>query len=124
MPEQASTNAVAMIAGLLVFLLAAAPFIPKAWRAYRRYRILKNPQQAPRTAASFWYARMLKLMERKGIRKSPAQTPGEFASAISDSQVHEEVVVFTEHYERARFDGSPEDAMRLPALYQELAGRK
>ena len=81
-------------------------------------------QQAPRTAASFWYARMLKLMERKGIRKSPAQTPGEFASAISDSQVHEEVVVFTEHYERARFDGSPEDAMRLPALYQELAGRK
>jgi hypothetical protein len=34
------------------------------------------------------------------------------------------VELFTEHYERARFAESVEDAQRLPELYQEIAGRR
>jgi Domain of unknown function (DUF4129) len=68
--------------------------------------------------------RMLKRVARHGFRKQPAQTPAEFASSIGDPGLREEVVVFTEHYERARFADSVEDAERLPVLYEEFAGKK
>ncbi|HKD13845.1 MAG TPA: transglutaminaseTgpA domain-containing protein [Candidatus Angelobacter sp.] len=113
---------------VLIFVLGAGviaiPFLPRMWRAFQRARFLKNPQQAPSTSASLWYARMLKVMARRGIRKSPAQTPSEFASAIDDPEVQRNVIVFTEHYERARFADSAEDASRLPQLYDALALRK
>ena len=109
---------------VLLGLLLAMPFAPKAWRTYQRSRALRNPQRAPRTSASFWYLRMLKLMARRGARKDPSQTAEEFASAIPDPQVRHDVVLFTQHYERARFDESVEDALRLPELYEEIAGRK
>jgi len=108
----------------LGLLIIALPFIPRGWRAFRRVRFLKNPEQAPRTSASLWYARMLKAMARKGIRKTPAQTPAEFASVIADPQVQRDVVVFTQYYERARFADSREDAMRLPELYEALTAKR
>jgi transglutaminase-like putative cysteine protease len=106
--------------GLLIVALVSLPFAPRAWRTLQRVRAVRNPQHAPRTVASFWYTRMLKLLARRGITKSPAQTPEEFASAIADPQVKKDVAVFTEHYERARFADSVEDAQRLPELYGEL----
>ena len=105
-------------------LMLALPFTPKAWRTFDRRRKARDPRQAPRTAASFWYVRMLKRVARHGFRKQPAQTPAEFASSIGDPGLREDVVVFTEHYERARFADSVEDAERLPALYEEFAGKK
>lgn len=105
-------------------LLLSLPFTPKAWRTFDRRRKARDPRQAPRTAASFWYMRMLKRVARHGFRKQPAQTPTEFASSIGDPGLREDVVVFTEHYERARFADSVEDAERLPALYEEFAGKK
>jgi hypothetical protein len=104
--------------------IIALPFIPRAWRAFSRAKLLKNPQGAPSTSASLWYGRMLKAMARRGLRKTPAQTPVEFASSIHDPETQKNVVVFTEHYERARFAGSAEDAMRLPELYEELVAKK
>jgi transglutaminase-like putative cysteine protease len=109
---------------LLAIILIFLPFAPRAWRALQRTRIIRNPRHAPRTAASFWYMRMLKLMARRGINKSPAQTAAEFASAIADPQVRKDVVTFTAHYERARFAESVEDAERLPELYEELSEKK
>ncbi|HEY6254152.1 MAG TPA: DUF3488 and transglutaminase-like domain-containing protein [Candidatus Angelobacter sp.] len=107
--------------GLVIIVL---PFIPRAWKAFLRVKFLKNPEQAPRTSASLWYARMLKAMARKGIRKTPSQTPAEFASVIDDPEVQKDVVVFTRHYERARFADSAEDAMRLPELYEALMAKR
>jgi hypothetical protein len=34
------------------------------------------------------------------------------------------VEIFTDHYERARFNASVEDAQLLPELYEEIAGKK
>lgn len=113
----------ALLIGLMVALVAL-PLAPRAWRALRLRRILRDPARAPRTAASFWYMRMLKALERRGIRKSPAQTPEEFASAIADPATRKDVVVFTEHYERARFADSVEDAQRLPELLGEMTARQ
>ena len=114
------TIAIAIL-GLIIITL---PFLPRAWRAFQRTRFLKNPEQAPRTSASLWYGRMLKTMARKGIRKTPAQTPAEFARVIEDPDVQRDVVIFTQHYERARFADSAEDALRLPALYEALTARR
>lgn len=112
------------LACMVLALILALPFAPKAWRVLQRQRIARNPQRAPRTAASFWYLRMLKRLGRRGFSKQAAQTPAEFADSISDPGLREDVVIFTEHYERARFNESVEDAQRLPALYEEMTNRK
>ena len=108
----------------LLFVIAALPFAPRIWRRLQQARVARNPQEAPRTAASFWYTRMLRAMERRGIRKSPTQTPEEFASTIADPETQRDVVIFTEYYERARFADSVEDAEHLPELYEEMVGKK
>jgi transglutaminase-like putative cysteine protease len=106
---------------VLVGLLAALPFLPRAWRRIERARTMRNPQRAPRTSASFWYMRMLKMMAKRGARKEPSQTPEEFTASISDPLMRHDVELFTEHYERARFAESVEDALKLPELYEEMA---
>jgi hypothetical protein len=109
---------------VLLGLLLALPFAPMTWRTVQRTRALRHPQKAPRTSASFWYQRMLKMMAKRGVRKEQSQTAGEFASAIPDPRMRHDVELFTEHYERARFDASVEDAQLLPELYEEIAGKK
>jgi hypothetical protein len=109
---------------LLLGLLLALPFAPRAWRRWERARMLRNPQRAPRTSASFWYLRLLRTLARRGMRKQAAQTPEEFTASIGDPRMRQGVALFTEHYERARFAESVEDAQRLPELYEEIAGRK
>jgi protein-glutamine gamma-glutamyltransferase len=109
---------------VLLGLLLAMPFAPMTWRSIQRTRALRHPQKAPRTSASFWYQRMLKMMARRGVRKEQSQTAEEFASSIPDPRIRRDVELFTEHYERARFDASVEDAQLLPDLYEEIAGKK
>jgi protein-glutamine gamma-glutamyltransferase len=121
--ERLSPRQMAFACTLLALLLAL-PFAPRLWRSFQRARTLRNPQRAPRTAASFWYLRLLKKLGRRGFRKRPAQTPAEFAESIADPAVRQDVVTFTEHYERARFDESIPDAERLPELYEEIVGKK
>lgn len=109
---------------VLVGFLAALPFMPKAWRRIQRARTMRNPQRAPRTSASFWYMRMLKMMAKRGARKQPSQTPEEFTASIGDPLIRHDVERFTRHYELARFAESVEDAQKLPELYEEMAGHK
>jgi protein-glutamine gamma-glutamyltransferase len=109
-----------ILLGIVLFL----PFTPKAWRAWQGARMARNPQRAPRSVASFWYLRLLKKLSRRGFHKEPTQTPVEFAASIDDPAVRKEVVTFTEHYERARFDESVNDAEKLPELFEEITGKK
>ena len=73
--------------------------------------------------ASFWYLRLLKKLSHRGFHKQPTQTPVEFAESIDDPSVREEVVIFTEHYERARFDESVNDAKNCRNCLKRLRGR-
>jgi hypothetical protein len=63
---------------------------------------------------------MLRQTAGRGWPKSPAQTPGEFAAIIRDTQLRSRVTNFTQRYESARFGKSVEDAEQLPVLYQEI----
>ena len=106
--------------GTAVLLILGAN-AQRIWRAISRRRIAARPDRYPSSAATIWYQRSLRLLAKRGIRKSPAQTPEEFLRSISDQRVREPISRLTEHYERARFGDSPQDAARLPELFEELA---
>lgn len=102
---------------LLLFVLINGP---RLWRGLLRYYLATHPEKAPGTAAELWYGRMTHALARKGWRKLPTQTPGEFARRIESELVREEVMRFTLHYRWARFGGSAEDACMLPSLYENV----
>ena len=77
------------------------------------------PQLPPHTAALF-YRRMLLLLERRGWRKSPAQTPLEFAASVSDDGAAAPVAQLTALYQASRFGGRGADARTFAALLASL----
>jgi hypothetical protein len=105
---------------ILIVLLVLVVNSGKLLRFWRNYRIAANPEEAPRAAASIWYERMTAALARRGCRKRAAQTPAEFATSISDPSLRRAVLVFTQHYHRARFGEMTEDAKRLPQLLEEV----
>ena len=109
-------------AGVVVTIsLLVAANLGRLLRALRLRRIAAQPDRAPALAATIWYQRMTQALAKRGWRKSPAQTPQEFANSLSHQPVQKIVAEFTKHYERARFGASPEDARHLPELYQEIS---
>ena len=103
---------------LLVVIIALSA--KKVVRYLRNLRISRNPAKSPSHAASLWYQRMTRLLSRRGLPKLPSQTPEEFLLTIDENEIRSSVAAFTQHYERARFGGSSEDAEKLPGLYQEV----
>ena len=111
----------AVVAITLVLLLIS---LPRLLMLLQKIRLARSPQRAPQLAASIWYERMLRQTAKLGWTKSPAQTPEEFTSLITDQKIQHRVSDFTDHYERARFGNSAEDASRLPELYEEIKSTK
>jgi transglutaminase-like putative cysteine protease len=79
-----------------------------------------HPERSPVQAAAMWYERMARLVARRGVEKTAAQTPQEFLRKIEDDRLREPVSRFTAVYEAARFGNSGADAQRLPELYEEV----
>lgn len=107
----------AVVAFTLILLIIS---LPRLLLLLQKIRLARSPRQAPQLAASIWYERMLRQTAKLGWTKSPAQTPDEFASVISDQKIQHRILNFTQHYERARFGNSAEDAAQLPELYEEI----
>jgi transglutaminase-like putative cysteine protease len=103
-----------------VVLALFATSIPRVIQLVRRFRLARRPHRSPQLAASIWYERMLRQAGKRGWEKLPTQTPEEFVETIADPTLKEKIYGFTEHYESARFGASPDDASRLPELYQEI----
>ncbi len=114
------TAGVFLTGGLVIVLINVAPIL----RAIRAYRFRAHPERAPRESAALWYARMLRILARRGWRKTPSQTPQDFAAAIQDPTLQKAVKTFTHTYEAARFGQSVEDAKALPELFEEVASSK
>jgi protein-glutamine gamma-glutamyltransferase len=83
-------------------------------------RLSAHPERSPEQAAAMWYQRMTRILKRKGVEKSPAQTPQEFSRKIENARLRQPVESFTEAYESARFGNSADDARRLPEIYEEV----
>jgi len=103
-----------------IFLVLAAN-AGRLWRAMIRHRTAVHPEKAPRAAATIWYERTIHLLAKRGVRKSPVQTPTEFVTSLQDTNLRKSVAQFTEHYQRARFGNSAEDAQTLPELYERVS---
>ena len=106
-----------LVGGLLIVLINAGPIL----RAVRAYRFRAHPERAPREAAALWYARMLRVLARRGWRKTPSQTPQDFVASIQDPNLKKTVGAFTRTYEAARFGQSIEDAKALPDLLEAVS---
>lgn len=118
-PQEWGLGAVATLAGLLVLVNSR-----RLWRGWRNRRTAARPERAPQAAASIWYERLLKRLARRGWSKRPTQTPEEFVTTLADPLLQEQVARFTQHYERARFGESSEDAKKLPELYEEITASR
>ena len=109
--------------GLMLFVIAVAIAllnVGRLRRLVRARRLVRNPGRAPSTAAAIWYSRMLRRLGRRGWRKLPEHTPKEFVRSIGDAKLRRPVAAFTDHYEKARFGNSAQDAEALPHVYEEL----
>jgi protein-glutamine gamma-glutamyltransferase len=106
---------------VVALLLVLAANLGRLIRAFRRHRLAIHPENSPRAAATLWYEKTLRLLARRGVSKSPAQTPAEFLRSVPEDGVRDALARFTEHYERARFSDSTQDAVRLPELFEEVS---
>jgi hypothetical protein len=89
-------------------------------RWYHDLKLKAHPEDAPTLAAALWYQRTVRWLAKRGWTKTSAQTPNEFLLRIEDPSVRERVERFTRAYEAARFGASPDEARRLPELYEEI----
>ena len=74
----------------------------------------------PAQAASLFYQRMLRLLERAGWRKSPSQTPVEFAASLPAGEMAVPVNRLTDLCMAARFGGHRVDAALFTGLLEEV----
>jgi transglutaminase-like putative cysteine protease len=74
----------------------------------------------PVQSASIFYQRMLRLLERAGWRKSPYQTPMEFAASLPGGGVGMPVQRFTDVCMAVRFGGQRVETSRFTGLLEEI----
>ncbi len=70
--------------------------------------------------AALLYSRMLRLLERRGLRKPPWLTPAEFAAVMPASETASIVRDFTAAYNELRYGGKLAAAPRISALLERL----
>jgi hypothetical protein len=70
--------------------------------------------------ATLQYNEMLRLLARSGIRKSPGQTPIEFATSLPDGNLATPVHELTTMYQAARFGGLPTDPRVASSLLDRI----
>jgi transglutaminase-like putative cysteine protease len=104
----------------LVALLLLLNNVSRIARAIRARGLRTHPERSPDQAAAMWYERMARYLARRGLKRSAAQTAQEFVRIIEDERLRMPVSRFTNAYESARFGNSPDDARRLPELYEEV----
>jgi transglutaminase-like putative cysteine protease len=109
-----------MMLGVAALLVLGA-YSARLWRMIRRRQVAARPERSPRVAATIWYERVLRMLAKRGWQKLPAQTPTEFVAGLKDDGARDPMARFAEHYERARFGDSAEDAARLPEDYEEVS---
>lgn len=114
-PGRSTLLAILITIGLVVLanLGRIARLLHETW-------LQAHPERSPEQVATLWYQRMASVLARRGIRRGATQTPSEFAREIHDEGLREPVTNFTEVYESARFGNCPQDAQRLPELYDEV----
>jgi hypothetical protein len=109
---------------LLILLLLALRYdllgkLIHRLRLYWQLHARESPRANP-LLASRLYAELLRLLERHGFARRPAETPLEFASSVQTPRLAPAVREFTSIYASARFGGAPCDTLRLRHLLEQI----
>lgn len=109
---------------VLAFLVALLLFL--RGRSLIRYLVARWSLRARRggnlTAglAALEYTEMLRLLEKRGWKKTPSQTPLEFAAAVPAPDLAAPIAELTELYQSARFGDHPARIEQMSALLRSL----
>jgi protein-glutamine gamma-glutamyltransferase len=109
---------------LLVLLVALLIYL--RGRSVIRYVVARWSLHARRdgnltaSLAVLEYSEMLRLLEKRGWKKSPSQTALEFAAAIPAPDISAPVSRLTELYQSARFGSSPAPIGQMSSLLRSL----
>lgn len=107
--------------GLLFFaVLILRPEIRRRFMVMWRMRIRPAREMTPHLA-TLQYGEMLRILEGGGIRKTPAQTPMEFAATLPNGNLAEPVYELTSIYQAARYGGKPSDPQRASSLIDRIS---
>ena len=110
--------------GVLVCLVAL--LFALRGRSMIRYAIARWCLRARRggdltaSLASLEYTEMLRLLEKRGWKKSPSQTPLEFASAIPARDLSAPIAQLTDLYQSARFGNHPAPIEQMSSLLRSI----
>lgn len=85
-----------------------------------RWRLRRHHAPMNTREATLVYRRLLKILRRKGLGRTPSQTPREFALRFAGTQLANNVWEFTEIYNALRFGGGPASSARLLELLEEI----
>ena len=95
------------------------------WWFQVRHRVVKVGRGEARASdATLLYARMLKLLKRRGIEKPAWLTPLEFARVIPQAELSLLVQDFTDAYNELRFGADVGAAARMMRVIEQLGTRK
>ena len=83
-------------------------------------RLKMGLEAPPAQAASLFYGRLLRLLERAGWRKPLSQTPAEFAASLPAGEIAGHVTQFTDLCMAARFGGRKIETCRFTGLLEEV----
>ncbi len=101
------------LVALLIYLRGRSMFVYLMARWSLRARSTGN---VTASLATLEYREMLRLLEKRGWKKSPSQTALEFAAAIPAAEIAAPVAQLTALYQSARFGDRPAPAQQMSAL--------
>lgn len=113
-----------LLPAILVLLLVTLRYdVPgellRRLRLFLQIRAAKSRRSDPQLASRL-YGELLRMLARRGLRRTETQTPFEFAAAVHSPQLAPALQEFTQLYARARFGGAPCDTTRLGQLLAEI----
>jgi len=110
--------------GVLAFLIALLIYMrgrPLIGYLIARWRVrARRGGNLTASLASLEYREMLRLLEKRGWKKSPSQTALEFASAIPAADIAAPVTQLTELYQSARFGDHPTPVAQMSMLLRAI----
>jgi hypothetical protein len=113
-----------LLPAILVLMLVALRYnVPgeffRRLRLFLQIRAAKSVRSDPQLASRL-YGELLRMLARRGLKRTETQTPFEFAAAVPSPQLAPAVQEFTQLYTQARFGGVPCDTTRLGQLLAEI----
>ncbi|HEX4543440.1 MAG TPA: DUF3488 and transglutaminase-like domain-containing protein [Candidatus Acidoferrum sp.] len=113
-----------LLPAILVLVLVALRYnVPgeffRRLRLFLQIRAGKSVRSDPQLASRL-YGELLRMLARRGLKRTQTQTPFEFAAALPSPQLAPAVQEFTQLYAHARFGGAPCDTTRLGQLLAEI----